>query len=86
MPSVIISFPAPVVHLHIKPRSAVELHWTQVVVEHDGSLYLLAALLERPPDHVLADVDALVPWTAQATWDLVVRRWPRWAKAAAGAV
>ena len=85
VPSVIISFPAPVVHLHVEPRPAVELRRAQVVVEHDGSLYLLATLLERLPDHVLADVDALVPWTAQATWDLVVRRWPLWAKAAVGA-
>ena len=75
VPGVIIPFPALVVHLRVEPRP---------VVEHDGSLYLLAARLERLPDHVLADVDALVPWTAQATWDLVARRWPRWAKAAVG--
>jgi hypothetical protein len=73
-----------VVHLHVELRPEVKLRRTQVVVERDGSLYLLAALLERLPDYVLADVDALVPETAQATWDLVVRRWLRCAKAATG--
>ena len=80
MPSVIIPFPAPVVHLHVELRPAVELRQTPVVVEHDGSLYSLVALLEGLPGRVLADIDAMVPWTAQATWDLVVRRWPQWAK------
>ena len=82
VPSVIIPFPAPVVHLHVELGPAVELRRPQVVVEHDGRLYLLAALLEQLPDRVLADVDGLVPRTAQETWDLMVRLWPLWAKVA----
>lgn len=79
----IIPFPAPVVRLHIEPCRTVE-RGDLLVVEHDGRLYSLGALFPRLPDHVLDEIDALVPRSAQETWDLVVRRWPRLAKAAAG--
>ena len=80
MPDNIIPFPAPVVRLHIEPCHTVE-RGDLLVVEHDGRLYSLFA---RMPDHVLDEIDALVPRSAQETWNLVVRRWPRLAKAAAG--
>ena len=79
----IIPFPAPVVRLHIEPHRPIE-RGELLVVEHDGRLYSLAALLARLPDHVLDEIDALVPAASQETWDLVVRRWPRLAKAATG--
>lgn len=85
MPSNVIPFPAPVVRLHIEPRRSIE-RGELLAVEHNGRLYSLAALLARLPDHVLDEIDALVPRSAQETWDLVVRRWPLWAKAAVGSV
>ena len=79
----IIPFPAPVVHLHIEPCRLIE-RGDLLAVEHDGRLYSLGALFARLPDHVLDEIDALVPRSSQETWDLVVRRWPRLAKAATG--
>ena len=77
----VIPFPAPMVRLNIEPRRCVE-RGELFAIEHDGRLYSLAALFARLPDHVLDEIDALVPGSAQETWDLVVRRWPRLAKAA----
>ena len=79
----VIPFPATVIRLQIEPRRPIE-RGELLVVEHDGRLYSLASLLARLPDHVLDEIDALVPQSSQATWDLVVRRWPRLAKAATG--
>ena len=85
MPNNVIPFPAPVVRLHIEPHRPIE-RGELLAVEHDGRLYSLAALLARLPDHVLDEVDAVVPSSAQETWDLVVRRWPKVAKSAVGSV
>jgi hypothetical protein len=79
----IILFRAPVMHLHIEPCRPIK-RGDLLVVEHDGRLYSLGALFARLPDHVLDEIDALVPRSSQETWDLVVRRWPRLAKAATG--
>lgn len=79
----VIPFPVQVVRLRVEPHRPVE-RGELLAVEYDGRLYSLAALLARLPDHVLDEIDALVPRSAQETWDLVGRRWPRLAKAATG--
>lgn len=76
----VIVFPAPVVRLRVTPPAPVPR--PLVAVEHDGRVYSLTTLLARLPDDVLDELDALVPATAQETWDLVVRRWPLAARAA----
>ncbi len=81
----VVPFPAPVVRLHIEHRRQITTG-ELLAVENDGRVYSLAALLARLPDHVLDEIDALVPGSAQETWDLVVRRWPRLAKAAVGSI
>ena len=84
MPSEVIPFPAPVVPLHIARAAAPVDDRLLLVVEHDGRPYSFATLLARLPDAVLDELDALVPRSAQETWDLVVRRWPKLAKAVIG--
>lgn len=47
-----------------------------VLVDHGGRAYPLAALLACLSLAKLAEVEATLPRTGQATWDEVVRRWP----------
>ena len=77
----VIPFPAPVVRFHIEPGPPAVV--PLLAVEHDGAVYSLATLLARLPDRILDELDAMVPRSAQESWDFVVRRWPRIADAAA---
>ena len=86
MPSEIIPFPIPVVRLTVEPVAPPQPQGRLLAIEHDGQSYSLASLLARLPDDILDELDALVPRSAQETWDLVFRRWPRVAKAAVGSV
>lgn len=84
MPAEIIPFPAPVVPILVPLTAPVRHPAGFLAVEHDGRVYSLAALLARLPNEILDELDALVPASAQATWDEVVKRWPRIAQAVAG--
>ena len=86
MPAEIIQFPAPVVRLVVEPIPPQPPRMRLLVVEHDGQNYSLASLLARLPNDILDELDALVPRSAQETWDLIFRRWPRVAKAAVGSI
>ncbi|WP_428374487.1 hypothetical protein [Lichenicoccus sp.] len=81
----VIAFPAPVVPLRVEPAGntrRAQAGTSLLAVEHDGRIYSLATLLARLPDALLDELDELVPQSAQQAWDLVVRRWPRVARAA----
>lgn len=79
----VIPFPAPVVRLNVEPHRSIQQN-ELLAVERDGHIYSLSTLLARLPGQVLNEIDALAPASAQETWDLVVRRWPRLGKAATG--
>ena len=83
MENAVIQFPAAVVPLRFKPSHTAASEMSLLAVEHDGAVHSLATLLARLPNDVLDELDALVPRSAQEIWDLVVRRWPKLAKAVA---
>ena len=46
------------------------------VVDHDGRLYLLDALLAQLPDPHRLELQDEAPRSGQEVWDTVTRRWP----------
>lgn len=56
------------------------------VVDHDGRPYLLVDLVHYLPLAFAREIGEIVPRSAQAFWDEVVRRWPCAAEQVADAV
>jgi hemin uptake protein HemP len=54
----------------IRPDHAVAL------IEHDGRLYDLAALLQHLSPQEMREIDAAAPRPGQELWAEVARRWP----------
>ena len=46
------------------------------LVNHDGRLYPLDALLAQLPEHNRMVLDEEAPQSGQAAWDFVTRHWP----------
>lgn len=57
-----------------------------LLVDHDGRLYSIRALLALLPPALLADIAEAVPHSAQEAWDLCCRRWPNVAAEIAASV
>ena len=46
------------------------------LVNHDGRLYPLLALLAQLPEHNRLPLDQEAPQSGQAAWDFVTKHWP----------
>jgi hypothetical protein len=74
----IIQFPQRQV-VPIEPRDespAVRLDHALDLIEHDGRMYCLVALIRNLSPTEMQEIDATAPRSGQELWDEVVRRWP----------
>ena len=62
------------------PQTAIQL------VDHDGRLYPLHALLAQLPNHNLLLLNQEAPQSGQAAWDFVTKHWPALADCLAAGV
>ena len=53
-----------------RPETTIQL------VNHDGQLYPIHALLGQLPEHNLLLLNQEAPQSGQAAWDFVTRHWP----------
>jgi len=72
----VVGFPVQLRIVRVEQDVMVPLPSLPVLVEHDGRVYPLAALLQHLAPHKLQEIGDTVPRSGQAMWDEVVRRWP----------
>ena len=90
MPQNVIPFPRQLRVVPFEPLTMAQADLPQdepiAMVDHDGRLYDLAALIRHLSPDELRQVGATAPRSGQELWDEVVRHWPALAAEIASAV
>jgi hypothetical protein len=75
----LIQFPRRLRVVPIEPTedaSLIRSDHAVALIEHDGRMYDLAALLHHLSPQEMREIDAAAPRSGQDLWDEVARRWP----------
>ena len=72
----IIPFPPQLRVVPIEPSVHLPSEQAFALIEHDGRLYDLAALIQQLSPREVQEITAAAPRSGQEMWDEVVRRWP----------
>ena len=72
----LIQFPQMLRVMPLELPPARPLEHELALIEHDGRMYDLAALIQQLSPQEVQEITAAAPRSGQEMWDEVVRRWP----------